>query len=102
MLAYCAENADSLSAQYGNVTKASVGAIQRQLLQLESQGGDHFFGEPALDIHDMLKVDEKGRGYVNILAADRLMQRSEEHTSELQSLMRISYTGFCWKKKKKD
>src|SRR3546814_1802380 len=47
MLAYCAENADSLSAQYGNVTKASVGAIQRQLLQLESQGGDHFFGEPA-------------------------------------------------------
>src|SRR3546814_12602816 len=78
MLAYCAENADSLSAQYGNVTKASVGAIQRQLLQLESQGGDHFFGEPALDIHDMLKVDEKGRGYVNILAADRLMQRDRK------------------------
>ncbi|MCP1470583.1 hypothetical protein J3E64_002271 [Sphingobium sp. OAS761] len=74
MLAHCADNADSLSARYGNVTKASVGAIQRQLLQLESQGGDHFFGEPALDIHDFLQVDEKGRGYVNILAADKLMQ----------------------------
>jgi DNA helicase HerA-like ATPase len=74
MLAYCAENADALSAKYGNVTKASVGAIQRQLLQLDSQGGGHFFGEPALDIHDFLKVDEKGRGYVNILAADKLMQ----------------------------
>ncbi|PZU59603.1 MAG: ATP-binding protein [Sphingobium sp.] len=74
MLAYCAENADALSAKYGNVTKASVGAIQRQLLQLDSQGGGHFFGEPALDIHDFLKLDEKGRGYVNILAADKLMQ----------------------------
>ena len=74
MLSFCAENADTLSARYGNVTKASVGAIQRQLLQLESQGGAHFFGEPALDIHDMIKVDEQGRGYVNILAADKLMQ----------------------------
>ena len=74
MLAYCAENADMLSARYGNVTKASVGAIQRQLLQLESQGGDKFFGEPALDIHDFLRIDDKGRGTVNILAADKLMQ----------------------------
>ncbi len=73
MLVWCAENADDLSAQYGNVTKASVGAIQRQLLTLESQGGEHFFGEPALDIMDMIRCDEKGRGYVNILAADKLM-----------------------------
>ena len=73
LLAHCARNAGELSAEYGNVTKASVGAIQRQLLQLESQGGDRFFGEPALDIADLLKIDERGRGYINILAADRLM-----------------------------
>jgi DNA helicase HerA-like ATPase len=74
MLVYCAENADKLTARYGNVTKASVGAIQRQLLQLDSQGGGQFFGEPALDINDFLNVDEKGRGYINVLAADKLMQ----------------------------
>ncbi len=73
MLGYCAEQAGTLSAEYGNVTKASVGAIQRQLLLLESQGGAHFFGEPALAIEDLLAVDEHGRGMVNILAAERLM-----------------------------
>jgi hypothetical protein len=73
MLAWAAENAADLSARYGNVTRATVGTIQRQLLQLEAQGGDHFFGEPALDIHDMLAVGEDGRGTVNVLAADRLM-----------------------------
>jgi DNA helicase HerA-like ATPase len=87
MLAYCAENADTLSARYGNVTKASVGAIQRQLLQLESQGGDHFFGEPALDIHDMLQVDDKGRGYVNVLAADKLMQSPKLYATFLLWLL---------------
>ncbi len=73
MLAWCAENADQLTTKYGNVSKATVGTIQRQLLSLESQGGDHFFGEPALDIMDMIRCDEQGRGYVNILAADKLM-----------------------------
>jgi hypothetical protein len=73
MLAWCAENASDLSARYGNVTKQTVGAIQRQLLTLESQGGDRFFGEPALDIMDMFQCDDQGRGYVNILAADKLM-----------------------------
>ena len=87
MLAYCAENADALSARYGNVTKASVGAIQRQLLQLDSQGGAHFFGEPALDIHDFLKVDEKGRGYLNILAADKLMQSPKLYATFLLWLL---------------
>src|SRR5688572_23929185 len=71
MLAWCAENADTLSAKYGNVTRASVGAIQRQLLTLDSQGGNAFFGEPALEIDDFLGVDDKGRGIVNVLAADR-------------------------------
>ncbi|MGD9811947.1 MAG: helicase HerA-like domain-containing protein [Sphingobium sp.] len=87
MLAYCAENADMLSAKYGNVTKASVGAIQRQLLTLDSQGGDAFFGEPALDIHDFLSVDEKGRGYINILAADRLMRSPKLYSTFLLWLL---------------
>ena len=73
MLAWAAENAADLSAHYGNVTRATVGTIQRQLLQLESQGGDGFFGEPALDIHDMMLIDEAGRGTISVLAADRLM-----------------------------
>jgi uncharacterized protein len=73
MLAWAAENAADLSARYGNVTRATVGAIQRQLLQLEAQGGDGFFGEPALDIADMMTVSEDGRGTISVLAADRLM-----------------------------
>ena len=73
MLAWAAENAADLSAHYGNVTRATVGAIQRQLLQLEAQGGDAFFGEPALDIHDMMTVAEDGRGTISVLAADKLM-----------------------------
>ena len=87
MLAYCAENAEELSSRYGNVTKASVGAIQRQLLQLDSQGGGHFFGEPALDIHDFVKVDDQGRGYVNILAADKLMQSPKLYATFLLWLL---------------
>jgi len=73
MLLSCGERADELTLEYGNVSKPSVGAIQRSLLQLRSQGGDHFFGEPALELEDFLKIDESGRGIVNILAADRLM-----------------------------
>ena len=73
MLVWCAENASTLSSKYGNVTKASVGSIQRQLLTLETQGGDAFFGEPALEINDFIQVDDKGRGTINILAADQLM-----------------------------
>jgi uncharacterized protein len=73
MLNWCADNAAELSSKYGNVTKASVGSIQRQLLTLDTQGGAEFFGEPALEIADFMNVDEKGRGVVNILAADQLM-----------------------------
>ena len=73
LLAYCAEHAGELSARYGNVTKPSVGTIQRQLLQLDSQGGARFFGEPALAIADFMAVDDQGRGYVSVLAADKLM-----------------------------
>jgi DNA helicase HerA-like ATPase len=73
MLVNIGERSDELTLEYGNVSKPSVGAIQRSLLQLRAQGGDHFFGEPALALEDFLKVDENGKGIVNILAADRLM-----------------------------
>lgn len=73
MLVDIGERADELTLTYGNVSKPSVGAIQRSLLQLRSQGGDHFFGEPAVDLGDFIAVDENGQGVVNILAADRLM-----------------------------
>jgi uncharacterized protein len=63
-----------LQAKYGNVSSASVGAIQRQLLVLENQGGQNFFGEPALDIKDFMKLDEDGRGQINVLAAEKLMK----------------------------
>ncbi|MCL6683415.1 helicase HerA-like domain-containing protein [Sphingomonas alba] len=73
MLVHCGEEADQLTLEYGNVSKASVGTIQRSLLQLRAQGGDHFFGEPALELEDFMKLDESGKGIVNILAADKLM-----------------------------
>jgi DNA helicase HerA-like ATPase len=74
MLVNIGERADELTLEYGNVSKMSVGAIQRSLLQLRAQGGEHFFGEPALDLEDFFKLDESGHGVVNILAADKLMQ----------------------------
>jgi DNA helicase HerA-like ATPase len=60
--------------KFGNVTKATIGTIQRQLLVLENQGGEKFFGEPALDLKDFMRTDRDGRGMVNILVADKLMQ----------------------------
>ncbi len=74
VLTYVAEHADELGQRYGLVSKASVNAIQRDLLQLEAQGAEHFFGEPALDIRDLMRIDRRGKGYINILAADKLMQ----------------------------
>lgn len=73
MLVNLAERAKEISAVYGNVSKASVGAIQRQLLVLERQGGDAFFSEPALDIRDLMRTTRDGRGIVNILSAAKLM-----------------------------
>ncbi|MEO8537435.1 MAG: helicase HerA-like domain-containing protein [Betaproteobacteria bacterium] len=73
LLQYVSDNAGTLQANYGNVSAASVGAIQRGLLALEQQGGAHFLGEPMLNIDDLLQTDG-GRGTINILAADRLMQ----------------------------
>ena len=87
MLAYTAENASELTARYGNVTKASVGAIQRQLLALESQGAGQFFGEPALEIEDFIRCDDKGRGLINVLAADTLMRSPKLYATFLLWLL---------------
>ncbi|SCK54133.1 hypothetical protein VAR608DRAFT_5511 [Variovorax sp. HW608] len=72
MLQYVGENASQFTTQYGNISAASIGAIQRGLLQIETQGGDKFFGEPMLNIADFMQT-EGGKGVVNILAADKLM-----------------------------
>ena len=87
MLAHCAERAGELTTTYGNVSKQSIGAIQRALLQLRSQGAEHFFGEPALDLDDFIALDDKGRGVVNILAADRLMASPKLYATFLLWLM---------------
>lgn len=73
MLTYVADNAKTISQTYGQVSAASIGAIQRQILTLEAQGGDSFFGEPALNLIDLMRTDIAGKGYVNILAADKLI-----------------------------
>jgi len=73
MLEYVGDHREEFTNEYGNVSAASIGAIQRGLLTLEEQGADHFFGEPALDIMDFMQTDGKGKGVMNILAAEKLM-----------------------------
>ncbi len=75
MLQYVADNAEQFQTQYGNVSAASAGAIQRNLLALETQGADKFFGEPALNLDDLIQT-QNGKGVINILAAEKLMQQS--------------------------
>jgi DNA helicase HerA-like ATPase len=73
MLNFVGENAKKFTTSYGNISAASIGAIQRALMALEQEGGDGFFGEPMLNIQDLIQTDAQGRGVVNILAADKLM-----------------------------
>jgi len=74
MVQHVGDNAKNFTTEYGNVAPASIGAIQRGLLTLEEQGGNVFFGEPMLDIHDLMQVDGNGRGVINVLAAEKLVQ----------------------------
>ncbi len=83
MLAHVGENAKNFTNQYGNISSASVGAIQRGLLELEHQGAERFFGEPALNIEDLMQTDSRGRGVINILAADKLMNAPKLYASFL-------------------
>jgi DNA helicase HerA-like ATPase len=74
MVQFVGDHADQFKTQYGNISAASVGAIQRNLLTLEEQGADKYFGEPALNIEDLMQTGSKGKGMINILTADKLMQ----------------------------
>ncbi len=87
VLMSCAEHASELTIKYGNISKASVGTIQRQLLTFQSQGADKFFGEPAFEVNDFLKLDEQGRGIVNVLMADTLMQNPKMYATFLLWLL---------------
>jgi DNA helicase HerA-like ATPase len=87
MLNHVAENAGSLKTTFGNVSSASVGAIQRRLLTLESQGGDLLFGEPALDLSDLMQRDDAGHGMVNVLAADKLIRSPQLYATFLLWLL---------------
>jgi hypothetical protein len=78
---------DDLTTKYGNVAKATVGSIQRSLLVLEQQGASHFFGEPALRIADLMRTSRDGRGYVSVLAADRLMESPRLYATFLLFLL---------------
>jgi DNA helicase HerA-like ATPase len=73
MLQFVGDNAKQFTTEYGNISAASIGAIQRGLVQIETQGGDQFFGEPMLNIEDFMQTNAQGQGVVNILAADKLM-----------------------------
>jgi uncharacterized protein len=87
LMNFLGEHANDLSLQYGRVSTASVGAIQRRLLTLEQQGGVHFFGEPALDIKDLMRTDLNGQGLINLLAADRLMMAPKLYATFLLWLL---------------
>jgi DNA helicase HerA-like ATPase len=87
LLANVAERADEIAARYGNVNKASVGAIQRSLLILEQQGGKNFFGEPALRIADLMRTTPDGRGAIGVLAADKLMMNPRLYATFLLWLL---------------
>ncbi len=87
LLAYLSKNAKAIGPKYGNVAAATVGAVQRQLLVLENQGGAKFFGEPALAISDLMRTDRDGRGIINILSADKLMDNPQLYATFLLWLL---------------
>ncbi|MDY0013623.1 MAG: DUF853 family protein [Rhodocyclaceae bacterium] len=87
MIQFVGDNAKSFTTEYGNVSAASIGAIQRGLLTLEQQGGDKFFGEPMLDIQDLIQTDGEGRGVINILAADKLYNAPKLYSTFLLWLL---------------
>ena len=91
MLDYVSQHAKEYTSTYGNVSSASVGAIQRALLQLEAQGADRFFGEPSFDIYDLMQT-EGGKGIMNVLAADKLMMQPKLYSTFLLWLLSELYS----------
>jgi hypothetical protein len=94
MLQYVGDNAARFKTDYGNVSAASIGAIQRGLLELTQQGAGRFFGEPMLDIDDLMQTDRQGRGVVNVLAADKLMQSPKLYSTLLLWLLSELYENL--------
>jgi DNA helicase HerA-like ATPase len=88
LLSYLSKNSKEIGEKYGNVATATVGSVQRQLLVLENQGGEKFFGEPALALKDFIRSDRDGRGFVNILAADKLMEKPRLYATFLFGSLR--------------
>ena len=93
MLDFVGKNAAQFTTEYGNIAPASIGAIQRSVLQIESEGGDKFFGEPAFDVEDLFAV-ENGRGVMNVLAADKLMLNPKLYSTYLLWLMTELYANL--------
>ena len=93
MLDYVAKNAKQYTTEYGNISSASIGAIQRSLLAIESEGGDKFFGEPAFNIFDLIQT-EGGRGVMNVLAADKLMLNPKLYSTFLLWLLSELYENL--------
>jgi DNA helicase HerA-like ATPase len=91
---YCGDHAKELKTQYGNISPASIGSIQRALLALEQQGGDRLFGEPALDVSDFARTGPDGRGVISILAADRLVQSPKVYATFLLWLLSELFEQF--------
>jgi DNA helicase HerA-like ATPase len=87
MVQYAGENAATFTTEYGNISTASIGAIQRNLLTLEQQGADRFFAEPVLNLDDLLQTDSQGRGMINLLAADKLVQSPKVYATCLLWLL---------------
>jgi DNA helicase HerA-like ATPase len=87
MVQFVGDNARSFTTEYGNVSGGSVGAIQRALLHIDEQGGEHLFGEPMLDVDDLMQTTPDGRGVINVLAADRLLQAPKVYASFLLWLL---------------
>ncbi len=87
MLQYAGDNATVFTTEYGSISKASIGAIQRGLLTLENEGGDRLFGEPAINLDDMIQVDDKGYGMINILASSKLINSPKAYATFLLWLL---------------
>jgi DNA helicase HerA-like ATPase len=94
IIQYCGDHADEFQTEYGRISAASIGAIQRSLLELETQGGGKLFGEPALNLEDFLQTDAQGRGMINILSADKLMLQPKTYATFLLWMLSELYENM--------
>lgn len=94
MLQYLGDNASEFQTEYGNISAASIGAIQRALLAMAEQGGEEFFGEPMLNLDDMMQTDTSGKGFINILAADQLLQSPRLYSTFLLWMLSELYENL--------